>query len=200
MMATSTTDDLVVQLEGSLGLSSLEQGPELVGAVIIEKMPDRGAVKNILRSTWKDFGEARITWVQENLFSITMQDEDMATKILNNGPWSVANQCFSVKRWPVDLAIKEVNVGLVPFWVQIRGVPLNFCTKENIEKLGDKAGEVLEYDCPIQARGYLRVRVLVPTPLFQAFSSKERRGRRHGLSSNMNGLLICVTSVGELVT
>ncbi|CAL9006127.1 unnamed protein product, partial [Prunus brigantina] len=135
-MATSATDDLVVQLEGSLGLSSLEQGPKLVGAVIAEKMPNRGAVKNILRSAWKDFGEARITW-----------------------------------RWPGDLAIEEVNVGLVPFWVQIRGVPLNLCTEENIEKLGDKAGEVLEYDCPTQARGYLRVRVLVNTanPLVPGF-------------------------------
>ncbi|CAB4303387.1 unnamed protein product [Prunus armeniaca] len=178
-MATSATDDLVVQLEGSLGLSSLEQGPKLVGGVIAEKMPNRGAVKNILRSAWKDFGEARITWVQDNLFSITVQDEDMATKILNNGPWSVAKQCFSVKRWPMDLAIEEVNVGLVPFWVQIRGVPLNLCTKENIEKLGDKAGDVLEYDCPIQARGYLRVRVLVNTanPLVPGFWLQRVEGK-----------------------
>ena len=32
-------------------------------------------------------------------------------------------QNFSVKRWAKDLALEEVEVSMVPFWVQIRGNP-----------------------------------------------------------------------------
>ncbi|CAL2247326.1 unnamed protein product [Prunus armeniaca] len=86
-----------------------------------------------------------------------MQDEDMAKKILDNGPWSIMKQFFPVKRWPSELAIEEVDMINLPFWVQIRGIPLNLCMEDNAEKLGNKIGEVLQYDSPNQARGYLRL-------------------------------------------
>ncbi|KAI5314128.1 hypothetical protein L3X38_043304 [Prunus dulcis] len=85
----------------SLGLSSLEQGPKHVGAVIAEKMPNRGAIKNLLRTAWQE--------------------------------------------WPTELAIEDIDMAMVPYWVQIRGVPLNFCSEENIEKMESKIGEVLQY-------------------------------------------------------
>lgn len=85
-MTSTGADELVVQLEESLGLSNLEHGPKLVGAVIADKMPNRGAIKNILKAAWRQYGEAKFIWEKDNLFSITVQDEDMANKILDNGP------------------------------------------------------------------------------------------------------------------
>lgn len=35
---------------------------------------------------WEEYGEAKIISVKDNLFSITVRDEDMAGKILDNGP------------------------------------------------------------------------------------------------------------------
>ncbi|KAL6276120.1 hypothetical protein ACE6H2_019721 [Prunus campanulata] len=33
----------------------------------------------------------------------------MADKLVNNGPWQVMKQCFSVRRWPPTLAIEEIQ-------------------------------------------------------------------------------------------
>ncbi|BFG31059.1 hypothetical protein CerSpe_173320 [Prunus speciosa] len=178
-MANTHENDLVVQLEESLSLSSLDQGPKLVDAVIAEKMPNREAIKNILRTAWQEYGEAKIIWVKDNLFAITVTDEDMAGKILDNGPWSVMKQCFSVKRWPVELAIEEIDTAMVPYWVQIREVPLNFYSEENIKKMGRKIGEVVQYESPNHARGFLRVRIMVNTrnPLVQGFWLARMEGK-----------------------
>ncbi|KAL6286553.1 hypothetical protein ACE6H2_010943 [Prunus campanulata] len=162
-MARHNTEELTIQLEESLGISSLENGPKLIGAVIANKMPNRGAIKNILKTAWQEFGEAKITWIRENLFAISVQDEDMARKILERGPWSVMRHCFSVRRWPLELAVEEIDTHLVPFWVQVRGIPLNLCTEDNAVKIGRKIGDLVEYENPSQARGFLRLRVEIDT-------------------------------------
>ncbi|BFG23567.1 hypothetical protein CerSpe_098410 [Prunus speciosa] len=166
-----TTEELVEHLEESLGISNLEEGPKLVGAVIAQKLPNKGAIKNILKAAWKNYGETKIAWVRDNLFAITVTDEGMANKILENGPWSVMKCCFAVKRWPPAKAIEEVDMDLVPHWVQIRGIPLNLSHEENMIKLGEKAGAVMEYENPAKLRGFLRVRVEVDTnqPLVAGF-------------------------------
>lgn len=166
-----TTEELVEHLEESLGISNLEEGPKLVGAVIAQKLPNKGAIKNILKAGWKDYGETKIFLVRDNLLAITVTDEGMANRILDNGPWSVMKCCFAVKRWPPAKAIEEVDMDLVPHWVQIRGIPLNLSHEENMIKLGEKAGAVMEYENPAKVKGFLRVRVEVDTnqPLVAGF-------------------------------
>ncbi|KAH0983074.1 hypothetical protein GBA52_010251 [Prunus armeniaca] len=67
-----TLDELSEHLEEALGISNFEERPKLVGAVIAQKLPNKGAIKSILKAAWKDYGEAKIVWVRENLFSITI--------------------------------------------------------------------------------------------------------------------------------
>lgn len=47
-MAEAHTEDLVIRLEESLGISNIESGPKLVGAIIARKIANRGAIKTIL--------------------------------------------------------------------------------------------------------------------------------------------------------
>lgn len=44
-MDNAKTEELVIKLEESLGFSSLESGPKLIGAIIADKVPNRGAIK-----------------------------------------------------------------------------------------------------------------------------------------------------------
>lgn len=52
---------------------------------------------------------------------------------------------------------------LVPFWVQIRGVPLGLSSLENVKHLMQTNGEVMELEDLAKARGFLRARLLVNT-------------------------------------
>ncbi|KAM2424619.1 hypothetical protein ACFX1W_022159 [Malus domestica] len=87
----------------------------------------------------------------------------MASQILEQVPWAVMKKVFSVKKWPPELALEEVEMETVPFWVQIRGVPLGLMSETNIQRLTQAAGQFIILDDPGQARGFLRVRLLIET-------------------------------------
>ncbi|KAM1101458.1 hypothetical protein ACFX2I_007835 [Malus domestica] len=97
-MANSAVEELVVNLEKSMDLSTMEQGVKLVGATLTNKSLNKWGVRNILRSSWKDMGEVEVKWVHDNTFIIIVQDESTAVKILRQLPWAVMKQNFSVKR------------------------------------------------------------------------------------------------------
>ncbi|KAM0979773.1 hypothetical protein FF1_015580 [Malus domestica] len=120
-MARQELEELVVHLEHSMDLSSMKHGIKLVGEALVDRKLNKWGIRNILYSAWKDFGEVDIKWVRDNMFVITVQDETMATRILAQVPWAVMKQNFSVKKQPPELALEEVKMAIVPFWVQIRG-------------------------------------------------------------------------------
>ncbi|XP_068313719.1 uncharacterized protein [Pyrus communis] len=72
-------------------------------------------------------------------------------------------QNFSVKRWPPELALEEIQMELVPFWVQIRGVLLYLSTDTNVRRLAKEIGEFVELEDTSKVRGFLRVTVTVNT-------------------------------------
>ncbi|KAM1882505.1 hypothetical protein ACFX13_003987 [Malus domestica] len=162
-MALSGVEELVVHLDQALDLSSMEQGVKLIGKVLTSKLLNKWGVRNILRSAWKELGEVDIKWVRDNTFLILVQDESMASKILEQVPWAVMKKVFSVKKWPPELALEEVEMETVPFWVQIRGVPLGSTSLSNIQRLTQVAGQFIVLEDPGKARGFLRVRLLIDT-------------------------------------
>lgn len=68
------------------------------------------------------------------------------------------NQNFSVKKWPCDMSLEEICLDVVPFWVQIKGLPLNFCTKSSAKRLAFEVGGFVEMEDPTMTRGFLRVK------------------------------------------
>ncbi|KAM1113535.1 hypothetical protein ACFX15_045569 [Malus domestica] len=95
--------------------------------------------------------------------SLDLAALDHGVKLVGKVPWAVMKKNFSVKKWFPNLAVEEVQLELVPFWVQIRGVPLGLSSLANVKRLTQTAGQVLELEDPAKARGFLRVKVLVNT-------------------------------------
>lgn len=73
------------------------------------------------------------------------------------------NKNFSIKRWPNNLALEEIKMELVPFWMQIRGLPLNMCSETNAMRLSMEVSMFMEMENLDYARGFLRVKVKVDT-------------------------------------
>lgn len=93
-MANSGVEDFVVQLEETLDLSTMEHSMRLVGKTLATKVLNKWGVRNILKSVWNEFGEVDIKWVRENTFIISVQDETMAKRILDQVPWAVMKKFF----------------------------------------------------------------------------------------------------------
>lgn len=89
----------------------------------------------------------------------------MANKIIEEGPWSVMGFCFSVQRWPSNLAIEEAPTHMVAYWIQAHGIPLNLMSAGNAREIGEKLGTVLEVEDPWNngPRGFLRIHTLIDT-------------------------------------
>ncbi|KAI5322351.1 hypothetical protein L3X38_031423 [Prunus dulcis] len=147
-MAEACTDDLVIRLEESLGISHVESRPKLARAIIAGKLPNRGAIKTILQNVWAMFGETKISYIKDNLFTVIFQDEGMADQIINECPWSVMGFCFNVQRWPNYMAIEELPLHNVAYWIQAHRIPLNLLTAGNALEIGEKLGEVKEVEDP----------------------------------------------------
>ncbi|KAM1247963.1 hypothetical protein TB2_043970 [Malus domestica] len=160
-MEQQEVEDLAVQLELNMELSSMAQGVTLVGAALVNRPLNRWGVRNILRASWKDLGEIEVKWVRDNLYIISVPDESVATRIVSQVPWAVMKQNFSLCRWPVELALEEVQVELLPFWVQIRGLPLGLTSERNVRRLVRDVGTFMELEDLSKARGFVRVRVVV---------------------------------------
>lgn len=82
------------------------------------------------------YGEAKISHIKDNLFTVVVQDEGMADQIINDGPWSVMGFCFNVQRWPSNMAIEELPLHQVAYWIQAHGIPLNLLTAGNAMEIG----------------------------------------------------------------
>ncbi|KAM1069389.1 hypothetical protein ACFX13_001341 [Malus domestica] len=82
LMENPGVEELVVHLDRSLDLSTMEIGVKLVGKALTLKPLNRWGIRNILNSVWKDLGEVGIKWVRENVFIISVPDQSVAKKIL----------------------------------------------------------------------------------------------------------------------
>ncbi|KAM1087781.1 hypothetical protein ACFX2H_013246 [Malus domestica] len=160
-MAQHGVEELVVQLDKAMDLSAVVPGIRLVGSVLADKPLNRWGVRNILRAAWKSYGKIEIKWVSDNTFIITVPDENVAGQILDQVSWGVMKKNFLVNVWPAVLALKEVEIEKVPFWVQIRRVPLFLTSIENVKRLTREVGTYLAMEDPVKARGFLRVRLLI---------------------------------------
>ncbi|XP_068319728.1 uncharacterized protein At4g02000-like [Pyrus communis] len=70
---------------------------------------------------------------------------------------------FSVVKWPSELVLEELELDAVPFWVQIRGIPLGLASLENVQRVTKEAGKFLTMEDPGHPRGFVRIRILVDT-------------------------------------
>ncbi|KAM0990955.1 hypothetical protein ACFX2C_009406 [Malus domestica] len=63
------------------------------------------------------------------------------------------NQNFSIKRWPNNLSLEEIKLDLIPFWIQMKGLPLNLTTEANDRRLAKEVGEFIELQDLEHAKG-----------------------------------------------
>lgn len=65
-------EELVVHLERTMDLSTIEQGVKLVGTTLVNKTLNKWGVRNILKSSWNEIRETEVKWVRDNTFIITL--------------------------------------------------------------------------------------------------------------------------------
>ncbi|KFK34075.1 hypothetical protein AALP_AA5G099300 [Arabis alpina] len=60
--------------------------------------------------------------------------------IINRGPWAFNERMLVLQRWVPEM--DDLALNFIPFWMQIRGIPIQFLDVEVIRNIGESFGEV----------------------------------------------------------
>ncbi|KAM1873563.1 hypothetical protein ACFX13_007381 [Malus domestica] len=118
-MEQMEVDDLVIRLEDSLEISSMEHGVKLVGAILFDQPLNKWGVRNIQTPLGR------------------RQGRDLVQL-------GVMSKKLSVPMWPNNLSLEEIKLEKVSFWLQIRGLPLNLCSEVSARRLAKKIRQFQE--------------------------------------------------------
>lgn len=96
------------------------------------------------------------------------RDEQSMLSVLRRGPWSFNEWMVSMQRW--SPSITDDDMGYISFWVQVRGIPIQYLSTRMVTRIGEEMGQFLETDFQtdgVQNAEYVRIRLLchASTPL-----------------------------------
>lgn len=107
----------------------------------------------------------QITGMGRNKYPFTFPRINVVEEVLEKAHWFVMNKLWSLQRWDLDVAFTDIGYKMVPFWVQIHGLPREAINPGNAELLLSKMGCVLEVDDMVKTRSlskqFLRARVVI---------------------------------------
>ncbi|KAL0853873.1 hypothetical protein Bca101_059025 [Brassica carinata] len=106
--------------------------------------------------------------VENQRIQFLFRDEQSMLSVLSRGPWSFNEWMVSMQRWSPSLSDEDQD--FLSFWVQVRGIPIQYLSSRMIARIGYEMGQFLETDFQTdgaQNVDFVRVRLLcnVSTPL-----------------------------------
>ncbi|XP_020889278.1 uncharacterized protein At4g02000-like [Arabidopsis lyrata subsp. lyrata] len=117
------------------------------------------AMINQLPKVW-GFANSCVGWILGNgRVQFVFRDEDSMNLVLRRGPWSFNEWMVTVHRWYPN--ITEEDMKIIPFWVQIKGIPLLYLTSAMAAYVGNRLGHVTEVDFNDNANRVEFVRVQI---------------------------------------
>ena len=82
--------------------------------------------------------------IAANRVQFIFQSEESMLMVTRRAPWSFAEWMVTVSRWYPNIADEDLKI--IPFLVQIRGIPLEFLTRKVVEFIGGILAPVFNVD------------------------------------------------------
>lgn len=122
-------------------------------------------MKSLIMKLWNNPEGLQISDMGINTIPCTFSDEIQAKRIMEGAPWHILGNLFSLQHWAPQISIFEINFDLVPYWVQIHGLPLECMSTSNVNKIAEQIGSVLVIENPkvdgVLLRTFFRARICV---------------------------------------
>ncbi|CAA7025875.1 unnamed protein product [Microthlaspi erraticum] len=112
----------------------------LIGRALIPRRQNLRAIVALLPCNWGLTGVISGRVIEQWRFQFVFPSEHLMQSVLNRGPWAYGERMLVLQRWKPDLDDSDLNIIL--FWVQIRGIPIQFLTRNVIYHIGDFLGYV----------------------------------------------------------
>ncbi|GJU58641.1 pyruvate, phosphate dikinase, chloroplastic [Tanacetum coccineum] len=104
-------------------------------------------VANYVRNTWGKYGLVRSMFSSSTgLFSFQFSSMEGLNAMLENGPWFIRNNPLILKKWHPNVNLLKEDVGTVPVWVKLHGVPVTAFSEDGLSAIATKLGTPLMFD------------------------------------------------------
>ncbi|PKI46655.1 hypothetical protein CRG98_032997 [Punica granatum] len=149
------------------------------------KPPPPKAISPRLLQAWNIKRGVTITpkKITEDILICMFRDERDMKHVEKGRAWSVQGAHMRLARWDKGLSLEEIKFDSITFWIQIRGIPPELLSKQNISRLAERAGKVLEIDwkdTPTLPKWYVTPRALVQVPVTRPLCPGRRINRKNG--------------------
>lgn len=140
----------------------------LIGRPLIPRKQNLRQILTSLPRSWGLVGLVRGRIIKNRRFQFVFPSEESLETVLRRGPWSYAERMITLQRWSPDMNLFTLN--FIPFWIQIKGIPLQFLNLGVITSIARSLGEVMGTDfdeVTVSRVQFVRVRINwnVPHPL-----------------------------------
>lgn len=132
----------------------------LMGRPLMPKKQNLRQIVAALPRSWGLVGFVRGRIVEQRKFQFIFPSEESLETVLRRGPWSFADRMISLQRWSLDF--NSFSLNFIPFWIQIRGIPLQFLNLGVIDSIANSLGDKMEVDFDESAVNriqFVRVRI-----------------------------------------
>ncbi|KFK42316.1 hypothetical protein AALP_AA2G240100 [Arabis alpina] len=111
----------------------------LMGRSLMPRRQNLHAIVSTLPRNWGLTGLISGCMVDRRKFQFVFSSEDLMQSVLNRGLWAFNDRMLVLQRW--NPSMDDLMLNSIPFWVQIRGIPLQYLDERVIRYVG--VGEIL---------------------------------------------------------
>ncbi|KAL4569291.1 hypothetical protein LXL04_024927 [Taraxacum kok-saghyz] len=117
----------------------------LIGFFIDKKLAFP-TVKYFVMRMWKQFGLEDLMVNDEGFYFFRFSENQGMENVMDNGPWLINNVPLFVQRWKPGLVLSKPEMTMVPVWVKIFNVPLEYWNEEGIAHITNEIGRPIMMD------------------------------------------------------
>ncbi|XP_048593471.1 uncharacterized protein LOC125576956 [Brassica napus] len=116
----------------------------LVGRPVMPRRQNLRAVVATMPRNWGLEGIVRGRTIEARRFQFVFPSEEAMETVIRRGPWAYADRMLVLQRWTplMDMAL----LNFIPFWIQIRGIPLQYMNREVILNIARTIGQYIQMD------------------------------------------------------
>lgn len=121
-----------------------ENALTLIGRITNRKEQSMAAVLPYLTRKWNLVGRTHGSDLGNDCFQFWFQDENDIRTVLANRPYQYGQWMIILQQW--EPIISPTFPSQIPFWINLRGIPLYFWDDRTIRDIGQELGELDDYN------------------------------------------------------
>lgn len=116
----------------------------IIGRPVIPRRQNMRSIIAALPRQWGHAGLVHGRIVEGRHFQFVFPSEEAMENVLRRGPWAFADRMLIMQRW--SSSVNPLMLNFIPFWIQIKGIPLQFMNQDVVMHIGRTLGQYMDVD------------------------------------------------------